>query len=165
MAEITDHDPANSPTGHDDAVVGNGNGSLASGDTNRGIKRQRPSAADDDDDDDDKPGRERRKIEIKFIQDKSRRHITFSKRKAGIMKKVRVRDRASTLQPQRVASMHTPYDRCILTTCPRRRTSSLSLPARKYYCLWCPRLDWYTPSRHRSFNHLSPSPKARTSSR
>jgi len=36
---------------------------------------------------DDKPGRERRKIEIKFIQDKSRRHITFSKRKAGIMKK------------------------------------------------------------------------------
>ena len=44
--------------------------------------------ADDDEDDDDKPGRERRKIEIKFIQDKSRRHITFSKRKAGIMKKV-----------------------------------------------------------------------------
>jgi len=65
--------------------------------------RQRPSGAagtgnarpsqtnsnNDDDDDDDKPGRERRKIEIKFIQDKSRRHITFSKRKAGIMKKVR----------------------------------------------------------------------------
>ena len=46
----------------------------------RGVKRQRTStAADDDDDDDDKPGRERRKIEIKFIQDKSRRHITFSK--------------------------------------------------------------------------------------
>jgi hypothetical protein len=31
----------------------------------------------------------RRKIQIEFIQDKSRRHITFSKRKAGIMKKVR----------------------------------------------------------------------------
>lgn len=30
----------------------------------------------------------RRKIKIEFIQDKSRRHITFSKRKAGIMKKV-----------------------------------------------------------------------------
>lgn len=44
-------------------------------------------AGDDDDDDDEKGGRERRKIEIKFIQDKSRRHITFSKRKAGIMKK------------------------------------------------------------------------------
>jgi hypothetical protein len=29
-----------------------------------------------------------RKIEIAFIKDKSRRHITFSKRKAGIMKKV-----------------------------------------------------------------------------
>jgi hypothetical protein len=30
----------------------------------------------------------RRKIKIEFIDDKSRRHITFSKRKAGIMKKV-----------------------------------------------------------------------------
>ena len=51
-------------------------------------KRPRPTGDDDDDDEDSKPGRERRKIEIKFIQDKSRRHITFSKRKAGIMKKV-----------------------------------------------------------------------------
>lgn len=45
----------------------------------------------EDDDDDEPTGgkqqKERRKIEIKFIQDKSRRHITFSKRKAGIMKK------------------------------------------------------------------------------
>jgi len=44
----------------------------------------------DDDDDDDKPKDKkagRRKIKIEFIQDKSRRHITFSKRKAGIMKK------------------------------------------------------------------------------
>lgn len=40
----------------------------------------------DDDDDDDKPKDKkagRRKIKIEFIQDKSRRHITFSKRKAG----------------------------------------------------------------------------------
>lgn len=83
-SEITDQDQANSPSNQDD--LGNGNGA---GD-NRGVKRPRTStaAADDDDDDDDKPGRERRKIEIKFIQDKSRRHITFSKRKAGIMKKV-----------------------------------------------------------------------------
>lgn len=81
--EITEHEQNASPSAHDDAV-GNGNGA---GDNNRGTKRQRP-AADDDDDDEDKPGRERRKIEIKFIQDKSRRHITFSKRKAGIMKKV-----------------------------------------------------------------------------
>ena len=85
MADITD--PAQSPSGQDDALTtGNGNG--AGGD-NRGVKRPRVSApADDDDDDEDKPGRERRKIDIKFIQDKSRRHITFSKRKAGIMKKV-----------------------------------------------------------------------------
>lgn len=91
MAEITDQDQANSPSGNDDPL-GNGNGA----DPNRGVKRQRISAAaaaaaaaaDDGDSDDDKPGRERRKIEIKFIQDKSRRHITFSKRKAGIMKKV-----------------------------------------------------------------------------
>ncbi|KAK6458414.1 SRF-type transcription factor (DNA-binding and dimerization domain)-domain-containing protein [Scheffersomyces xylosifermentans] len=49
------------------------------------------AGADDDDDDEagggGKTQKERRKIEIKFIQDKSRRHITFSKRKAGIMKK------------------------------------------------------------------------------
>jgi len=78
MADIVD--PNASPN-HDDAT---GNGADP-----RGVKRPRVStAADDDDDDDDKPGRERRKIDIKFIQDKSRRHITFSKRKAGIMKKV-----------------------------------------------------------------------------
>jgi len=33
------------------------------------------------------PRKGRRKIKIQFIDDKSRRHITFSKRKAGIMKK------------------------------------------------------------------------------
>jgi pheromone receptor transcription factor len=60
-------------------------------------KRPRQSGDDDDDDDDSKPGRERRKIEIKFIQDKSRRHITFSKRKAGIMKKVRAVTRLTRL--------------------------------------------------------------------
>lgn len=43
----------------------------------------------DDDDDDEKTGKSekkagRRKIKIEFIQDKSRRHITFSKRKAGM---------------------------------------------------------------------------------
>lgn len=84
MADIADPSAQHSPGAQDDAT-GNGNGA-----DNRGVKRPRVStAADDDDDDDDKPGRERRKIDIKFIQDKSRRHITFSKRKAGIMKKVR----------------------------------------------------------------------------
>lgn len=49
---------------------------------------------DDEDDSDSEPGRVsrdrrsgRRKIRIEYIDDKSRRHITFSKRKAGIMKK------------------------------------------------------------------------------
>lgn len=50
-------------------------------------------SAGDDDEDEDKPKTDkkagRRKIKIEFIQDKSRRHITFSKRKAGIMKKAR----------------------------------------------------------------------------
>lgn len=82
MADITDQHDQTSPTELEDHA-GNGTGET------RGVKRPRPSAADDDDDDDEKGGRERRKIEIKFIADKSRRHITFSKRKAGIMKKVR----------------------------------------------------------------------------
>ncbi|RDL37129.1 Uncharacterized protein BP5553_04562 [Venustampulla echinocandica] len=81
MADITDQHDNASPSTLEEHAAGNAN-SIPDA---RGIKRQRP--ADDDDDDDDKPGRERRKIEIKFITDKSRRHITFSKRKAGIMKK------------------------------------------------------------------------------
>jgi len=88
MADITDqhHDHGSPSTLDDPHTIGNGN-SIAQNE-NRGVKRARPTAAqDEDDDDDDKPGRERRKIEIKFITDKSRRHITFSKRKAGIMKK------------------------------------------------------------------------------
>lgn len=86
MADITDNHETASPSALDD----NSHNAAANGQQqteNRGVKRQRPSTADDDDDDEDKPGRERRKIEIKFITDKSRRHITFSKRKAGIMKK------------------------------------------------------------------------------
>jgi hypothetical protein len=57
---------------------------------------QDQEANDDGDEDEDEEGdgkksdkkAGRRKIKIEFIQDKSRRHITFSKRKAGIMKKV-----------------------------------------------------------------------------
>lgn len=43
-----------------------------------------------DDSENEKPARRsgRRKIKIEYIEDKNRRHITFSKRKAGIMKKV-----------------------------------------------------------------------------
>lgn len=105
MADITDQHDQTTPTELDDAhSVGNGN-SVAG--ESRGIKRARPSTADDDDDDDEKGGRERRKIEIKFISDKSRRHITFSKRKAGIMKKVRsfaCLDRAARSLQKRVFS-------------------------------------------------------------
>lgn len=85
MADVTDQHDQTSPTDLDDHA---GNGASGAAES-RGIKRARPSTADDDDDDDEKGNRERRKIEIKFISDKSRRHITFSKRKAGIMKKVR----------------------------------------------------------------------------
>jgi MADS-box transcription factor len=50
------------------------------------------SGGDEDEEEEGRPKDKkagRRKIKIEFIQDKSRRHITFSKRKAGIMKKVR----------------------------------------------------------------------------
>jgi pheromone receptor transcription factor len=100
MADITEQHDQGSPSGLDDShTVGNGNSIVAD---NRGTKRPRPSTADDDDDDDDKPGRERRKIEIKFITDKSRRHITFSKRKAGIMKKVGQSIRSSRCRVHRI---------------------------------------------------------------
>jgi hypothetical protein len=60
------------------------------------INFQHEDGDDDEGDDDDEGGPKkpadkksgRRKIKIEFINDKSRRHITFSKRKAGIMKKV-----------------------------------------------------------------------------
>jgi len=81
MADITDPSTGLDHPSPGDDLTGNGVES-------RGTKRPRISAAaDDDDDDDEKGNRERRKMEIKFIQDKSRRHITFAKRKAGIMKK------------------------------------------------------------------------------
>jgi hypothetical protein len=52
-------------------------------------KRPRQNNGDDDDDDDDsEPGRERRKIKIEFIEDKSHRDNTFHRRKVGIIKKV-----------------------------------------------------------------------------
>ena len=43
--------------------------------------------SDEDKKPQDKKGR--KKIKIELIEEKSRRHITFSKRKLGIMKKVR----------------------------------------------------------------------------
>lgn len=61
------------------------------------FKHDHGDGEDDDDDDEEeedapKSGKRagRRKIKIEYIEDKSRRHITFSKRKSGIMKKVPV---------------------------------------------------------------------------
>ncbi|KAI7896874.1 uncharacterized protein EV154DRAFT_410975 [Mucor mucedo] len=58
------------------------------------IPSEDPLLKDDEENDsaadsDVKPSRRsgRRKIKIEYIEDKNRRHITFSKRKAGIMKK------------------------------------------------------------------------------
>jgi len=55
------------------------------------VESAAPGGEDEDEDEDEAPKSEkkagRRKINIEFIEDKSRRHITFSKRKAGIMKK------------------------------------------------------------------------------
>lgn len=57
----------------------------------KGTKRDYEDEDDGDDSADDTGKGEkragRRKIKIEYIDDKSRRHITFSKRKAGIMKK------------------------------------------------------------------------------
>lgn len=54
-----------------------------------GAEMELGNESDDEKKTGDKKGR--RKIKIELIEDKSRRHITFSKRKLGIMKKVRRR--------------------------------------------------------------------------
>lgn len=65
---------------------------------------------DEDNDDSDGEGSQRekragrRKILIQYIDDKSRRHITFSKRKAGIMKKVLTTQRFSLCNECRLMS-------------------------------------------------------------
>ena len=53
-------------------------------------EKDRDDEGEEEESDEEKEDRKsgRRKINIEFIEDKSRRHITFSKRKAGIMKKV-----------------------------------------------------------------------------
>lgn len=70
--------------------------------------RQQAGEADniEEDDSPDKRSTGRRKITIEFIEDKSRRHITFSKRKAGIMKKVLHSRRVSlTLQAYELSTL------------------------------------------------------------
>ena len=145
MADITDPNALEHPSPGDD-LTGNG---LES----RGTKRPRMSAAgDDDDDDDEKGGRERRKIEIKFIQDKSRRHITFSKRKAGIMKKVRLP----------IVIAHT-RQHLLTITLTHRLTNSPSSPVLRSFFSSSQRLVSSTRSQHQSYNHWSRSQKAKIS--
>jgi hypothetical protein len=68
---------------------------------------------DSDDDDDEeggaaktkgkiakKGGSGRRRIDIKFIENKSRRQVTFSRRKRGLMKKVRCNFLFAIFSPQ-----------------------------------------------------------------
>jgi len=113
-SEITDADTAPSPTNLDESLNGAGDA--------RGNKRQRTSTSGiQDDDEDDESLRERRKIEIKFISDKSRRHITFSKRKAGIMKKVCIS--CKCLMRQIIQLLRYMYT--LLTHTPTRLTSCL----------------------------------------
>lgn len=86
MDSTTTAQPAQPPQGLDDG----------SGLTTGGFQHEDGDEDGDEDDEDDAGGGPkksdkkagRRKIKIEFIADKSRRHITFSKRKAGIMKKV-----------------------------------------------------------------------------
>jgi hypothetical protein len=59
---------------------------LEGDETEAGANAELDAMGDGDGDGDDENAR--RKIKIEYIEDKSRRHITFSKRKAGIMKKV-----------------------------------------------------------------------------
>lgn len=64
--------------------------SLHQANSETSFRKKLDSDCDDDDlEDGEKDSKRagRRKIKIEYIQDKSRRHITFSKRKAGIMKK------------------------------------------------------------------------------
>ena len=152
MTEIKNPDDQNSPGAQDDGLGGTGNGN---GD-NRGVKRPRVStAADDDDDDDDKPGRERRKIDIKFIQDKSRRHITFSKRKAGIMKKVSGCGDGTN----RVARMSAQIADCC------RHMNCRCSQAPRCYCLSCLKPVLSTPLPPRNSNRWSQKQKERILSR
>lgn len=70
----------------DNETINNGGGIIG-----QSILQVNPEDLEDSETDDlPKPEKRagRRKIKIEYIEDKSRRHITFSKRKAGIMKKV-----------------------------------------------------------------------------
>jgi hypothetical protein len=87
--------PGTAPPSMIDPILGEKRSSSAAGFADHDSTFGEMGAFDDDDEetaiDGTKKGPSgRRKIKIEYIEDKSRRHITFSKRKAGIMKKVGV---------------------------------------------------------------------------
>ena len=90
---ITVHDPSPSA-----GVLSTAPPGAAGSSSGLQMETYNPEGGEEDDDDDDgagdgppprkkRGGHGRRKIEIEYIDDKIRRHITFSKRKAGISKK------------------------------------------------------------------------------
>lgn len=78
------------------------NGSNLSSSNKRGLEEVESGASDDDDSTGNIGGRSvnskkrnatsngRKKVAISWIQDKAKRNVSFTKRKAGIMKKVRL---------------------------------------------------------------------------
>ncbi|GAA6056363.1 hypothetical protein JCM3770_005968 [Rhodotorula araucariae] len=93
---------ANAPAPAVGAGAGAAGAAGAAADDGEGTGAGADEAEDDDDDDDEGEEGEgkvkhpnkrntqsvgRRKISIQFIQDKARRHVTFTKRKSGLMKK------------------------------------------------------------------------------
>jgi len=101
-------------------------------------------------------GHGRRKIEIEYIKDKIRRHITFSKRKAGISKKAYELSRLTGAQVGAATPAARPPFRA-----PRHQTSIAADPAatmtrERTHCppsyLWW----WRCPARGDTWAHYRP---------
>ncbi len=131
----------------------------------------------------------RRKINIEFIDDKSRRHITFSKRKSGIMKKVHntlfdgpcnffnfqkgtCRFRllicvTFLIYLEIICRSHLAFLLLVFIIHPMfnasfRPTNWRHLQARKFCCSWRARQVTSTHLRPTSCSHSSPRLRART---
>ena len=125
----------------------------------------------DEDEDEEKPKSDkkagRRKIKIEFIQDKSRRHITFSKRKAGMLVAVLPQSSPSHMPIYRHYEKGNILSQSVK---PRltvfcRHTNFLPSLAHRSYSSLSPRPAWCTPLLLPSSSPSSPSRKARTLSR
>jgi hypothetical protein len=129
-------------------------------------------SAGDDDEDEEKPKSDkkagRRKIKIEFIQDKSRRHITFSKRKAGMS---RLLFASTCLEPslpfsgimKKVTFLPVIFN--ITSHTHFRHTNYPPSLVLKSFSSSSPRLALYTPSPPQNYNPSSHSQKARTLSK